>query len=227
LAIVALQGRTTDAAPIIISQPNAGYQAATTKIDISGLAIESFVTSVSDGTLTVLFSSNGGVSAALQVLEVPSTWGTWSSPPFSESATPIVLFNQAGTLTITLSQPAAIFGFELEANALSNGEFTAVFYGELGEITVGPLLAANVAGARLFAVSGDGDKFNRVVISGSDDFAIAQIRYALQQVDPPTTVPEPASAALWAFVALIGAGSLARSNLRRRHIHSQPRTTPA
>lgn len=209
LAVVALQDRTTDAAPIIISQPDAAYQAATTKIVIPPALGGN---SISDAALTVTFTTAGSLS----VLQVPGTWGTWSSPPFSESATPRVLFNNAGSLTFNLSQSVGIFGFELEPDEGDAIPFTAQFFDGATLVgTIGPLGIDAVSGARLFALNGNGATFNRVVVSGSDEFAIAQIRYALQQVNPPTTVPEPASLGVWAIVGLIGAGSLARYKFRR------------
>src|SRR5690349_12043158 len=88
------------------------YVSATSKLAISSPVFTN-LSSLSDSTLTTSFSS------PLQVLQVPLTWDTWSSPPFSENANPTVLWSQGlATITLTFSKPVTTFGFELEPNDL-------------------------------------------------------------------------------------------------------------
>ncbi|MCK9526491.1 MAG: hypothetical protein M0R49_11280 [Limnochordia bacterium] len=162
-------GKTTK--PIL--KPNAAYLAATTLIDISWLPYGSLHNCITDPTLAVNFST------PLEKLgPVPLGWSTWSSPPFSESATPDILVSaEQTTLTMDLSEPVSIFGFELEPNPFATLTYIADFY--YGETLVGSI-NRNVdgdAGARLFALRGD--LIDRVVVSGPDTFAIANLR--LQQ----------------------------------------------
>jgi hypothetical protein len=224
LLINGLAPLSAHAAPIIISQPSAAYQSSTTKIDISGLTLNTNVTSVSDAALTVTF---GTTASSLNVRQVPvGGWGSWSSPPYSESATPRVLFKNADSLTLNLSQAVEIFGFELESDFLNNAEFTAKYFLGTNLIgTVGPLTIDKEGGARLFALNGVGETFDRIVIKGNDAFAIAQIRYAFDQIDPPSVVPEPPSAVLWSLLGIIGAVITVVQS--RRTAHSQLCTTPA
>ncbi|MCY9764332.1 hypothetical protein M5X06_08900 [Paenibacillus alvei] len=84
------------------------YLSSTTKIDISGLPFGSLNPSITDGFQTVTFGS------PMQKLgPVPAGWATWSSPPFSESSNPHVLFSgdTVNSMTFTLSRHSLIFGF--------------------------------------------------------------------------------------------------------------------
>ena len=67
-----------------ISQPTAAYMAATTNMSGSIPADGTSITSLSDGTETVSFSS----SVIAQT--VPGGWSTWNSPPATESATRVL-----------------------------------------------------------------------------------------------------------------------------------------
>lgn len=170
-----------------ITQPDAAYLASTTKIDISGLTFGSSYGSISDGVLTVSFDK------PLQKLgPVPNGWATWSSPPYSESANPDVLYT-AGQydLTMTLSQPCTTFGFELEPNPFSNHEYDVDFILMSGPTVVGTITMTvhGYHGARLFAAKVDGGSFDKIVIDGGREFAIAQIRYAAQTTGIRITTP--------------------------------------
>jgi len=170
------------------AQPASAYVQGTTKIDISTLTDLSFHNSISDGVQTV-----GFLFGALQRRTVPSTWGTWSSPPQSESATPPVLHGISTLFTaLTFSQPAAVVGFEVEGNTLGAHEFLVEFYDE--DYTLLGIVRRTVesnAGARLFSFSTDWPKkISRVDISGgggSGYFAIAQIRYSLTPLSSGST----------------------------------------
>jgi hypothetical protein len=158
-----------------INNPDAAYQSSTQKVDFSGVPFGTDITSVSDGIQTVTFSS-----AMNKRGPVPTGWATWSSPPFSETANPFVLFsNGQSVMTWTLARPSAIFGFELEPNPFEVVNFNVDFFS--GASLIGSVTRAvnGNAGARLFAAQTNG-AFDRVVITGGSDFAVAQIRYALR-----------------------------------------------
>ncbi|HDR4422857.1 TPA: hypothetical protein QCU60_004345 [Bacillus cereus] len=157
-----------------ITLPDAAYTSSTTKIDISSIPEFSDVGSISDGIQTVTFST------PMERRQVPNSWATWSSPPFSENPIPPVLFTQgATTLTMTLSVPSRIFGFELEPDQFAPFEFTAVFLS--GGTPVGSITQTveGQAGARLFAAEIDCTcpAIDEVMVAGGDDFSIAQVRY--------------------------------------------------
>jgi N-acetylneuraminic acid mutarotase len=159
-----------------IPNPDAAYLSTTNKVDISSLADFSTHTSVSNGTQTFSFSTT------MEKRQVPGSWGTWSSPPESESATPAVLFTQGvNSLTLSLTRPASIVGFELETNSFDVFTFTVDFYA--GAVLLGSVIQdiSGNAGARLLAGRSDGALIDGAIVSVSGDpggFAIAQLRYS-------------------------------------------------
>lgn len=172
-----------------IDNPDAQYLAATTKIDIAGLPFGSIQDFITDGTLTVSFST-----PVEKVGPVPDGWLTWSSPPFSEDPNPYVLRADTTSLVLDLSHYVTIFGFELEPFPFSDVAFTADFYDndELVE-SITRVVNGN-AGARLFAR--EGEPINRVVITGATGFGFAQVRYQLAS-------PIPFLATLAALVLIV------------------------
>lgn len=172
-----------------IDNPDAQYLAATTKIDIAGLPFGSIQDFITDGTLTVSFST-----PVEKVGPVPDGWLTWSSPPFSEDPNPYVLRADTTSLVLDLSHYVTIFGFELEPFPFSDVAFTAEFYDndELVE-SITRVVNGN-AGARLFAR--EGEPINRVVITGATGFGFAQVRYQLAS-------PIPFLATLAALVLIV------------------------
>jgi hypothetical protein len=160
----------------VIPQPDAAYKASTTKIDVASVPDFTSLNFITDGTLTVTFDT------PLAKRTVPNNWATWSSPPASESATPAVLWTEGpSSLNMDLSSPAVTFGFELEPNPFSTEIFTVDFIFLNGPTIVGTIsLSVNgAAGARLFAATTQDLPFNQVIINGTSDFAIAQVRYDL------------------------------------------------
>lgn len=159
-----------------ITQPDAAYKASTTKIDISGLTYGASYSSITDGALTVNFSS-----PLRKLGPVPTGWATWSSPPWSESANPHVLYRSGTSLTMTLSQPVTTFGFELEPNPFINVPYKVDFILMSGPTVVGTISMTihGYYGARLIAASITDGSVDKIVIKGDRDFAIAQVRYAL------------------------------------------------
>lgn len=167
------EGHASKKHPIPVLKPNPAYLTVTRKIDISNLPSGSMHDSITDGTFTVWFST------PLQKRgPVPSGWATWSSPPYSESSSPNILVSSGTTLTMTLSDPVSTFGFELEPNQFETFAYTADFF--FGDTLVESITRDinGEAGARLLALRGA--LIDRVVVSGPDQFALANLR--LQEV---------------------------------------------
>jgi hypothetical protein len=199
---------------IPIPLPDPIYQASTTKIAITA-ADGTTLSSITDGTLAVNFLINN-LPDTRQVATVPSTYQTWSSPPFSESATPRVLTAQGdfGPLTLTFSQPLTTFGMEVEPDPFGFFAVTASFYN--GTTLVGSISEPQLGGfmgARLFAatVTG-GDVFTSVVLStpNDEDLTVAQLRYILANGNG-NQVPEAGTSA-----SLLGLSLAAIALLRRK-----------
>ena len=160
----------------IVPLAEAGYLAETGKIDVSGIADLTVLNSISDGTQTVTFSSFMGKRS------VPNNWAMWGSPPYTESATPHLLFPQVSSpsLIMTLAQPSPVFGFEVMASQNALYSFTALFF---AGNTVVESVTQDIPGseARLFAVSADQPISRAIVFINENppptNFAIAQVRY--------------------------------------------------
>jgi hypothetical protein len=164
-----------------ISQPVASYTSGTSLIALVGTDGAS-VSSITDGVQTV------SLSQAMSLATVPATWGTWGSPPNTETSTPRVLavFSSA-TITYTLSRPSNTFGFELEPNNAGNYNVTTTFLN--GTIVLGSVsrVISGHNGALLEAASSS-SPITAVVVSadpGANGFAVAQFRYALASTSVP------------------------------------------
>jgi hypothetical protein len=165
---------STSAAIMEISQPDAAYLAATKKIAISEIPLGTDVGSITDSVQTVAFSA-----PMTKRGPVPILWSTWSSPPWSETPNPDVLFSRGATsLSLDLSVHASIFGFELEPNPFGFRDFIVTFVFTAGPEVVGAITKTitGSSGARLIAALAD-TPVDQVTIIGSSDFAIAQVRY--------------------------------------------------
>jgi len=139
-------------------------------------------------------------------LVVGAGWATWSLPPLSDVATPVVAYTGgASTRTLTFDDPVGGFSFELEPNPFAIISYTVSFAG-------GGMITAAVngsAGARMFGgeiMPGDAG-ITGVTITGGADFAIAQTR-AIALPAGPGVIPEPSSIALLGlgFAGLVGYG---------------------
>lgn len=204
LSTAALLAAPLGAQPI--NNPDAAYQAATTRFDMSGDEFSTY-TSLTSGSLTLTFSE------ALERRVIPGSWGTWSEAPFSERD-PSVGFDlgycaSCTSVSMNLSSAVSIFGFEAEPNPFSLNGFTANFFrngGLVGSVTRD---VNGDAGARLFAFENAGGIDEIQFLSLNQvDFAMAAFRFG----SATTSVPEPASLALMGF-GLLGLVGVAR---RRR-----------
>lgn len=190
-----------------ISSPDAAYLASTTYIDPSAISDFTNVTSITDGVVTVNFSTS------MNKRTVSSSWATWSVAPDSQrlgtnDPLPVFYSNQVTAVTFTLSQPVSIFGFEAEPNPFGVYAMTAQFYDAAGNLL--GTISQNVngsGGARLFAAQSS-TPISSVGFSSSVDWAAGAFRYALPTGGP--VIPEPTT------MALFGAGLLGFLPLRRR-----------
>jgi hypothetical protein len=161
-----------------IATPVPPYNLATTDMAASIPGDGTTLTTLTNGTETLTFS------ATLAAATVPGSWTTWNVPLVVESSTPRVLKDNSGTLTsltVVLSSPASVFGFEAEPTNFGAYTMTATFMD--GATTVGTISRSvnGNAGALLFAGATD-QEFTSVVITapvGAAGFAIAQPRYLL------------------------------------------------
>jgi hypothetical protein len=187
----------------IIFSPTPSYVNGTNLVTFAD-PDESMLNSISDGHLTIGFSS------PMRASTVGDDWASWGSPPNTESSTPRVLwsgqdanFDPITAVTFTLSQPVTIFGFEAEPGPTDIHTLTATFFmaGQLEQTIV--LDVSGNGGALLFAAAAtNGTSFDSVTLTSDADFAVGQVRYA---------TPEPAS---W---GLIAAGLLFMFAISRKH----------
>jgi hypothetical protein len=155
-------------------QPVAKYTSKSCDIDLSSIADFTDLTSVKGCGTTVTLSTT------FDKRSVPASWGTWGSPPDTESATPNLLYsNGATSATVDFGKKVKTGGFEIEPNPFEVHSFTVEFHkGANGTgAIVGTITrdADGNAGAKLF---GGHRKhgFKSAVITTDTDFAIAQIR---------------------------------------------------
>jgi hypothetical protein len=196
-----------NAAFVQIPQPNAAYTSSTTLLPITAPDFTNLNT-LSDANLTVTFS------ATMETFTVPTTWGTWNTPPAVETSTPRVLspfdFANVTSVTLSFSSPLSTFGLEAQPDATSQGAFpvTATFFN--GATTLGSInRSLDGVTAALFAASSTTPITSvRLTIGGNatdpagTDPGIAQLRYALAT----QAIPEPATAFVFAggLALLIG-----------------------
>jgi len=161
-----------------ISQPGmGGYLTTTHKCDISRFFGSDTNRCVNtDGSTAAMFSPS------VNVRRIGMGWATWSSPPDAEEAIPYVGFNGGGlTDTITLTNPAAVAGVEIEPNTFDPFFTIVASFRDANGMEI-----ANVtrditgrAGARLFAVSCSSANIASILIMSppaAAGFAVAQIR---------------------------------------------------
>jgi hypothetical protein len=155
-------------------QPVAKYTSKSCDIDLSAIADLTDLNSVKGCGTTVTLSTT------FNKRSVPGSWGTWGSPPDTESATPNLLYsNGAFSATVDFGKKVKTGGFEVEPNPFEVHSFTVEFHkGANGTGAIVGTITRDVdgnAGARLFG----GHRrhgFKSAVVTGDTDFAIAQIR---------------------------------------------------
>lgn len=208
---IAMLGAFALAAPAaaitVISSPDPVYRTDTTLIGVP--ASPGPRDHWGDLDLTVFFST------PLLPLTVGSGWASWGSPPDTEQANPRVFWTQGVTdLTFTFSTPVDVWGFEAQPNPFSVFDITAEYFN--GATLLGTITRSvdGNAGARLFAAAADfGTSFTHVRVRSGADFAVAQLRYRL---DDGSVIPEPAT---WGMM-IVGFGFVGFA-MRRRKMMAQ------
>ncbi len=186
----------------VIPNPTGSYTSGTTNYG-GGDGSGNFITSLGPFSFSNPQSENN----------VPNSWATWNCPPFTESCTPNVLWNEGfSTLTITTSDQQNILGFELEPDQFQQEDVMATFHASDGASFTLDLMPNGSAGALLYAVQDNtpGSFITSVDIvdNAGDDFAIAQLRSGLVG-----TTPEPGS------ILLFGSGILGLAGVLRRKMN--------
>jgi hypothetical protein len=194
-------------ADTIITAPFGYYTSQTQLISINTLTDGSLVGSIHDASLQVSFSS------AMERLTAGDTWGTWNSPPATESSLPPVLYSSGvADLSMTLTAPVNVFGFELEPDLGEVEPVTVTFFGTGSPFAL-TLDPNGNSGALLFAVSSETPITSVSVDDGlGDDFAIANVRYAQN----PLVVPAPEPPML-PILAVLG-GLIVRQRRKKRAV---------
>jgi len=171
----------------------APYLRYTTKMDISKIPNEWFITKLEDGNLNMTFYIGEGSAVRKYDPTTTGWWADWNNSPYVEANNPHVAITEGWTsTTITLSKKCYIFGFELSALLNQYNDDPVTFgtsyldthrlpddtpIGRIHQEVYSP------GGARLFAVKSE-IPFNQVTIywtGGSHTFtqayAITNIRY--------------------------------------------------
>jgi hypothetical protein len=197
-----------------IGTPNAGYTGGTTLISISQPDCTT-VTSLTGGAETVGLGASMVINTATVFPGGCGGWGTWGSPPNTETATPRIVDTQLTSTTLSLSAPAQTFGFEVEPENVGSYTFTATFYN--GGTAVGTISIPVVgnAGARLIAAT-SATPITGVTISapGSNGFAMANFRFALPTAPTVPTLRTAAFAGLGLLLAAAGVLLVQRQAVR-------------
>ena len=197
IGVLTIGASTVHAGFAPITQPDAAYLSESTLLPITG-ADFNLVPSLSSGSFSITLDTD------LVALTTPTSWSTWGAPPNVESPTPRVLWtNGATSLTLTFSESVQLFGLEAQPNTAVVSPLLASFFqgaNLVGEIS---LDVDGNGGARLFAASST-TPFDKLVLSSTDDFAIAQVRAAI--------VPEPSSLTMLVLGSVVVA-ALARNRV--------------
>jgi hypothetical protein len=170
----------------VYDTPDEKYIKGTCLLDFSKLPNHETIDTLTDKTLGVKFGTK-----MRKLNGYPDGWtALWGEKPHVEKETPPVLYTiQKNTLSIILSKPCTIFGFELTPNLYNTFEFTAGFYSRFENPPYARVTrqVTTPLGALLFAVQSD-KPFDNIEIQFTGDlngdvhpygFAIANIRYKL------------------------------------------------
>jgi len=166
--------------------PEEKYTKGTCLLDFSKVPNRTTIDTLTDNILGVKFNTK-----MRKLNGYPNGWtAKWNVKPYVEHETPPVLYTiQKNVLSIVLSKPCTIFGFELSPNLYDTFEFTAGFYSRMENPPYARVTrqVTTPLGALLFAVESD-KPFDNIEIQFTGDlngdihpygFAIANIRYKL------------------------------------------------
>jgi hypothetical protein len=174
-ASLALPG-TGPALATPIDNPDAAYLGATGMCIIDGAEL-SMTSTCTDAT-----GAQVNFTPAGQVRQVPTSWRSWSSTPWSESPTPKVVFFSGTMATLDYGTDAldsSVLGSEWQPNSFNMFTIACSFQSGGAEIERVSRLVTGQAGARLFAVDLDLDAADTIVCSipaEAQGFATAHIR---------------------------------------------------
>ena len=191
-------------------------------------AVSPTLGSIGDSGFRVTFSTLMNLDEFCPLSEpessCPTGWWTWNHYPYSEytaasqDGTPFpVLETREASMTMTLSRPVTIFGFEVEPVDYQVFQVSASFYDPAGQLLI--TISQNLngyAGSALYAVTADAG-IGSVLVTTDDisdptgnglkgGFGIAAIR---------TDVPEPAT------ILLVGALVALKTLFRRQRVPLQ------
>ena len=203
LGVLTLGTCVAHAGFVPIAQPDAAYLSESTLMPFSAADFD-VVSSLSSGLFSVTFDTD------LVALTVPTTWASWGAPPNVESSTPRVLWTNGFTsLTLTFSESVELFGLEAQPNTSVVSPILASFFQGANLVGEIPLDVDGNGGALLFAASST-TPFDKVVLSSTDDFAIAQVRAGI--------VPEPSSLTMLVLGSVIVATAASRAGFHPRFV---------
>jgi hypothetical protein len=189
LVIAAVSTAPARADLILIPQPDAAYVSSTSLFSFADPDF-AVVASLSKGPITIT------PDIPLVALTVPGNWSSWGATPNTEGATPRVLWtNGLTSLTLDSSVALTTFGLEAQPDTSTPSTINMTFFSHNNQVGQFARIVDGNAGARLFAAQST-IPFDRVVLSSTDDFAIARVRL------DASAIPEPSQVAMLVSVSL-------------------------
>lgn len=162
-----------NASRTIINRPNAQYVGHTCKVDLSTIPDYTVISTLDACGITINFSP------AVEKRSVPSSWGSWGTPPDTETDSPDILYTSGATsVTVSFSAPVRLSGVEAEPNPFEVHAISADFLRPSGGMKATVTRGIDgTGGARLLAVKTK--NVGSIVLSSDVDFAFGQLRINL------------------------------------------------